>query len=409
MIAGALRRRDVDVALVLAVRRADEHQVAEDDRRRVRQVVRVRADFLHHVERPDDVGVVLPGQLLVGDRPFVLAVAEAVDVEAPDDAAIARVVEPRALDQRRRSDALIRPVVGAARRQLLVRLLPQELAGLFLERHQHAAVARLLRIAQRFVVRADEHHAAGDDRVAVALRAELGDPLHVLLRLDVPLGRQPLHVRHHVAIGRAAPHRPVAAAGIGRAERARDQVDARRTSESARSMRFIGWPPVSGCPDTRRTPRRRRIPARRCRLPIGSILSIIQAAGSGWPVSHALPRARTLPSAVFSTRSFRWYHASAFHANGTDGRSRGLRLPRLDLQLLRVAVEHQRVALRGDADVGHLAAPRRAAHVGLEGVVRPVGRADERADALEDRVVGRLRQHLLPVERRRPRTCRRWR
>jgi hypothetical protein len=66
-----------------------------------------------------------------------------------------------------------------------------------------------------FVVGADEDHAAGDDRVAVALRAELGHPLHVLLRLDVPLGRQPLHVRDHVAIGRAAPHRPVAGAGIG--------------------------------------------------------------------------------------------------------------------------------------------------------------------------------------------------
>ena len=53
MIAGALRRRDVDVALVLAVRRAHEDQVAPDDRRRVRQVVRIGADLFHHVERPD--------------------------------------------------------------------------------------------------------------------------------------------------------------------------------------------------------------------------------------------------------------------------------------------------------------------------------------------------------------------
>ena len=32
------------------------------------------------------------------------------------------------------------------------------------------------------------------------------------------------------------------------------------------------------------------------RLPIGSIFSIVHAAGSGSPVGHALPRARTLPS-----------------------------------------------------------------------------------------------------------------
>ena len=60
-----LRRRDVDVALVLAVRGVDEEQVLVDDRRRVGEVVRERADLLHHVEHPDDVGVVLAGELLV--------------------------------------------------------------------------------------------------------------------------------------------------------------------------------------------------------------------------------------------------------------------------------------------------------------------------------------------------------
>src|SRR5262249_6114012 len=52
------------------------------------------------------------------------------------------------------------------------------------------------------------------------------------------------------------------------------------------------------------------------RLPIGSSLSIVHGAGSASPVGHALPRART-PLARFSTRSFRWYHASGFQANGT--------------------------------------------------------------------------------------------
>ena len=63
----------------------------------------------------------------------------------------------------------------------------------FAERHQHAAIAGLLRIAHRLVVGADQHDAVGDRRIAVRLRAELGDPLHVLPGLDVPRRRQALH------------------------------------------------------------------------------------------------------------------------------------------------------------------------------------------------------------------------
>ena len=51
------------------------------------------------------------------------------------------VVEAVALDERRRGDALERPVVGAARLELRVRLLPEELAVRLAERHQHAAIA----------------------------------------------------------------------------------------------------------------------------------------------------------------------------------------------------------------------------------------------------------------------------
>ena len=68
--------------------------------------------------------------------------------------------------------------------------------------------------------------------IAVGLGAELGDPLDVLLRLDVPARRQALHGRDDVAVRRAAPHRPVALAGIGprderqRAERSEaDEAD----------------------------------------------------------------------------------------------------------------------------------------------------------------------------------------
>ena len=48
---------------------------------------------------------------------------------AEHHAAVAHVVEPFADHQRRRRDALERPVVGAARFELRVRVLPQELAG----------------------------------------------------------------------------------------------------------------------------------------------------------------------------------------------------------------------------------------------------------------------------------------
>ena len=248
-----------------------------------------------------------------------------------DDAAVADVVEAAILDERRRGDALKGPVVGAAGLELHVRLLPEELAVRFAERHEHAAVAGLLRVAQQLVVRADEHHAAGDDRIAVALRSEVGDPLDVLLRLDVPLGRQPLHVGHHVAVGRAAPHGPVAGAGVRGRER-------RRGVRSTPKQRSADWPlraaktPVrvdggyawsirswSGrnYRDTHRTARRGTGPAHPARLPIGSVLSINHALGSASPTAHAFPRARTCPFGRFSTRSFRRYHVSGFHANGT--------------------------------------------------------------------------------------------
>ena len=159
------------------------------DGRGVRQVVRIGADLLHHVERPDDVGVELSGELLVLERAVVLVVAEPADVETEEHRAVAHVVEPLAFDQRRRGDALKRPVVGASRLELRrASAATWNSPVRFAEGHQHAAVARLFLVAHQLVVGADEHHAARDDGIAVALRAEIGHPLHVLLGLDVPLG-----------------------------------------------------------------------------------------------------------------------------------------------------------------------------------------------------------------------------
>ena len=136
-----LRRRDVDVAFVLAVRRRAIEQAAVDHRRAVRQVVREGSDLFHHVEHPDDVHVGLAGELLVLVRTVVLAVMEALNVGGNDLAAIRREIRDAADHRGRAGDALIRPVVGAARRQLLERRLPHELAAVFVERHQHAAIA----------------------------------------------------------------------------------------------------------------------------------------------------------------------------------------------------------------------------------------------------------------------------
>ena len=235
--------------------------------------MRIRADFLHHVERPDDVGVGHARELLVGDRAVVLLVAESFDVDGKEHGAIAHVVQRFSLDEGRGGDALIRPVVGASRLELCVGVLPHELAVGLAERHQHTAIARLLGVAQSFVVRPDEHHAAGNDRVPVALRPEIGDPLDVLLRLDVPLARQPFGVGDHVAIGRPAPHRPIARARIGSRKMGRGggrdqseehfdaEAQSRRAGPSSastcdRACHVIHWAKVSSCRCTPRTRRR---------------------------------------------------------------------------------------------------------------------------------------------------------
>ena len=153
--------------------------------------------------------------LLFLERPVVLAVVpEALDVHRHDLAAVRHVVRDPVFDERRRTDALERPVVRAPGGQLVVDGLPEERAIRLLERHEDALVALDRRVLHRFVVGPDEHDAVGDDGIAVGLRAELGDPLDVLLRLDVPARRQILHAGDEVAIGRAAPHGPVSLARI---------------------------------------------------------------------------------------------------------------------------------------------------------------------------------------------------
>src|SRR5262245_15012342 len=65
-------------------------------------------------------------------------------------------------------------------------------------------------------------------------------------------------------------------------------------------------------------------------------------------------------------------------------------LPRSQLDLLNVAEQHQLVTLSDDARVAHLAALFDGAHVGFDRVVRRVDRAERRARAFENAVVGLL-------------------
>ena len=136
------------------------------------------AQLLHHVEVPDDVGFVFVVVDFFLVRAVVLAVVEALGVEAADFAAAGDEPQPVAFHQRRAADALQRPVVDAAGRQLFAAVLPEEFAVLDVEAQQAAQVdiGRVPLEPAAAVVGADVHLAVGDDGVAVGLRAELAPP-----------------------------------------------------------------------------------------------------------------------------------------------------------------------------------------------------------------------------------------
>src|SRR4029078_3383409 len=73
--------RNVDVALILPIRSADIDEIAVHDWRRIREVVRQRPYFLHHVKLPNYVGVCLACQLLVRHWSIVLFIAKTLGIE----------------------------------------------------------------------------------------------------------------------------------------------------------------------------------------------------------------------------------------------------------------------------------------------------------------------------------------
>jgi hypothetical protein len=144
---------------------------------------------------------------------------EAFGIETTNFAAVGDEVQAVAFHEWRAANTLQRPVVHAARRQLLAAVLPHEFAVLDIETKQNAkiVIGREAFQPASAVVRADVGLTAGDDDVAIRLRAEPRNPLDILalFRLpraglvielaDVPLGRNVMTLRCVVPHRRATP------------------------------------------------------------------------------------------------------------------------------------------------------------------------------------------------------------
>ena len=189
------------------------------------------AEFLAHIINPEDIRMFIAeddGFHGIGGHVFrlvleysVVAVGHAIHVEADDFTAVGDDISLIAGDGGRGAEADEFPVADLAGTELRDDQLPEEIAGFLIEAQQVPTVAGLAGIARRFVIRADEDLAVGDDRVAVGLGAELGGPEDVfrtgeidgfILRVDctgIDIGGNALGLGDHVAGGSAAPHWPV--------------------------------------------------------------------------------------------------------------------------------------------------------------------------------------------------------
>ncbi len=209
--AGSVRRRNIDVIEVDAIRGADKEHITHAANRAAAHVVLRDAHLGHHVILPDDVRFIFVLVRFGRVGAVVLAVVKAIGVETDDLAAIIHVPQPVPLAIRRAADALLRPVVHAALRKLGAGILPEELPRLLVEAKQAAQVdgAGIALDVAGTVVCADENFAVGDDRIAVRLRTELGGPAEVFLVFGAELNRDVLALRRVVSRRPAAPLRPI--------------------------------------------------------------------------------------------------------------------------------------------------------------------------------------------------------
>ena len=177
------------VGAVHAVGRAHVQVIAEQEHGTVNRIMRLNAQLADHVVGPDHVGGVFSGfdgvsarwnhpRAFVEDRAIV-SVGHAVQVEAEHFAPIRNDIDQAVLDHWRGGQSDPVEIAVANMCQLGHNQLPEEIARLLVEAHQHSGVVGEQRIAGHVVVRAHEHASLGDDRRAVGLPAELGDPLDV--------------------------------------------------------------------------------------------------------------------------------------------------------------------------------------------------------------------------------------
>ena len=247
---------EIEVPLVDAVARIDEEEIADGSDAAGTHVVLRDTELLHHVEDPDSVRFIGALDLLAGEGAVVLAVAEALRVEAFHLAAAGDVPEAIPLDVRRAANPLERPVVDAAGRELLTRILPEEAAVVGVEGKETAEIdARWIAPDPALaVVGADVGLPSGDDRIAVALAAELGHPGNVPACLRLPgarfrieLARIPVDGQRPtfgrvVARGGSAPLIPVAIIS----QRRRDGEHARHGERASHGERATGLENTSG-------------------------------------------------------------------------------------------------------------------------------------------------------------------
>ena len=217
------------MALVHAVAGDNEEQVTGAYRAADREVVREDLQVADHVELPDDVLIDLAVVLLGGERTVVLAVEEAFGVGGDHFGPVGDVVEPVSLDIGRRTDSLERPVVHPTGGELAVSRLPQELAGVGVERHDVAAVAGQRGVALALVVGPHVDAITVQDGAAVGLRTERFFPQHVGAAGGVPSRGEINGVGDHVAVRAATEHGGLL--GLENAGRGQHEKKGKKVSE----------------------------------------------------------------------------------------------------------------------------------------------------------------------------------
>ncbi len=206
---GSVGHGQVQVPLVHAVGGEQEDQVAGAHRGRGGQVVREDPQLLDHVVHPDDVRVLFLPVFLVLEGTVVLPVQKPLHVGADQLGPVADVVDPVPVHERGGADPLFRPVVDPARGELVVRGLPHDLPGGFLQADDHSFVACDAGPVMGFVVGADEDSSLGDHGIAVGLGPQRRLPTDVLPGGDAPLMGHALFIRDHIPVRSSAPHLPV--------------------------------------------------------------------------------------------------------------------------------------------------------------------------------------------------------